>query len=225
MLIRSRWRDMQTYVMRSAWSERWRKQSTFDQQPAFSHQEVILNLFGLVCKELNQEMFTRWDTCSKRDNMCRNSFLHIFLQNWWPSSGSDQISGGTKQNMEQVWRGIFIWWKVPVCLFFLLGQWCLTTGTKLNCYYSHCWWCCSREICKNFDEMAGRLGEIPDETKELVELQRLNIDQPYWFANTSLLFYFSKDFVSVGAIVHPHTIVIWSATIFSPILHHFHLTF
>ena len=30
----------------------------------------------------------------------------------------------------------------------------------------------SREICKNFDEMAGRLGEIPDETKELVELQR-----------------------------------------------------
>ena len=36
-----------------------------------------------------------------------------------------------------------------------------------------------REICKNFDEMAGRLGEIPDETKELVELQRLNIDQPY----------------------------------------------
>ena len=29
-----------------------------------------------------------------------------------------------------------------------------------------------REICKNFDEMAGRLGEIPDETKELVELQR-----------------------------------------------------
>ena len=29
-----------------------------------------------------------------------------------------------------------------------------------------------REICKNFDEMAGRLGEIPDETKELVDLQR-----------------------------------------------------
>ena len=31
-----------------------------------------------------------------------------------------------------------------------------------------------REICKNFDEMAGRLGEIPDETKELVELQRFD---------------------------------------------------
>ena len=30
----------------------------------------------------------------------------------------------------------------------------------------------NREICKNFDEMAGRLGEIPDETKELVDLQR-----------------------------------------------------
>ena len=41
------------------------------------------------------------------------------------------------------------------------------------------WWCSGlvttqlfREICKNFDEMAGRLGEIPDETKELVDLQR-----------------------------------------------------
>ena len=32
----------------------------FDHQSLFSHQEVILNLFGLVCKELNQEMFTRW---------------------------------------------------------------------------------------------------------------------------------------------------------------------
>ena len=30
----------------------------------------------------------------------------------------------------------------------------------------------NRDICKNFDEMAGRLGEIPDETKELVDLQR-----------------------------------------------------
>ena len=44
-----------------------------------------------------------------------------------------------------------------------------------------------REICKNFDEMAGRLGEIPDETKELVELQRFEhqpIDKLNWFANS-----------------------------------------
>ena len=30
----------------------------------------------------------------------------------------------------------------------------------------------NRSICNQFDEMATRLGEIPDETKELVDLQR-----------------------------------------------------
>ena len=50
-----------------------------------------------------------------------------------------------------------------------------------------------REICKNFDEMAGRLGEIPDETKELVELQRLilTIDQLNWIADTLIQVCFS----------------------------------
>lgn len=28
----------------------------------------------------------------------------------------------------------------------------------------------NREICKNFDEMAGRLGEIPDDTKVTLAL-------------------------------------------------------
>ena len=30
----------------------------------------------------------------------------------------------------------------------------------------------NREICDQFDKMATRLGEIPDKTRELVELQR-----------------------------------------------------
>ena len=30
----------------------------------------------------------------------------------------------------------------------------------------------NRQICNQFDEMATKLGEIPDKTKELVELQR-----------------------------------------------------
>ena len=30
----------------------------------------------------------------------------------------------------------------------------------------------NRQICNQFDEMAPKLGEIPDKTKELVELQR-----------------------------------------------------
>ena len=30
----------------------------------------------------------------------------------------------------------------------------------------------NRSICNQFDEMATRLGEIPDKTKELVDLQR-----------------------------------------------------
>ena len=30
----------------------------------------------------------------------------------------------------------------------------------------------NRQICNQFDDMATKLGEIPDKTKELVELQR-----------------------------------------------------
>ena len=117
----------------------WRRQTIFD-YPPFQHQEVILNLFGLVCKELNQEMFTRWDIClilprlQKPHNI--QLLAHAFFQNGWPSPGSDQISRGTKQNMEQVWRGIFTpiqniprkqferyCQKVFICLFFCgLGQ-------------------------------------------------------------------------------------------------------
>ena len=72
-----------------------------------------------------------------------------------------------------------------------------------------------REICKNFDEMAGRLGEIPDETKELVELQRLNLTSP-----TDLLiqvcFSISQRtlFQYVQLFIYICTIVILSATIF-----------
>ena len=171
-------------------------------------------------------MFTRWDTCSKRDNMCRNSFLCIFLQNWWPSSGSDQISGGTKQNMEQVWRGIFIWWKVPVCLFFLLGQWCLTTGTKLNCYYSHYWWCCSGRFARTLTRWREGLERFQMRQRSWLSCKGWTLTSP-----TDLLiqvcFSISQKtlFQYVQLFIYICTIVIWSATIFSPILHHFHLTF
>ena len=33
----------------------------------------------------------------------------------------------------------------------------------------------NRQICNQFDEMATKLGEIPDKTKELVELQRYKL--------------------------------------------------